>query len=203
MSSEQTQDDAVVTGEADDRDGRGEAEDLTLEEERPEQVEVDHRPSRLTQGVSVASALVGALFSAPFATLAIPFGLAGVVMVAGSMVTVYSIKWLTLGTAMILVGALVSGAFGALPSEIMLLAVGAAVLGWDAGQHGIVVGRQLGRQTRTRRAELVHVAASALVIGVASAFVYLVYLVGAGGQPGPAVALLVIGVLLLTWLLRS
>lgn len=202
MSTEHTHDDGLEASEASDGQA-SEPGDLSLEEERPEQVEVEHVPSRLAQGMAIGSALVGALLSAPFATLALPFGLAGFLMVVGSMVTAYSLAWLTLGTAMVLVGALISGAFGAIPPELMLLAVSATVVGWDAGQHGLVVGSQLGRQTRTRRNELVHVAGSALVVGLASAFAYLVYLFGAGGRPGPAVAVLVVGILFLTWLLRS
>jgi hypothetical protein len=202
MSTEPTHD-RDGPGEPDGDEQRQQSETLTLEDEQSEQVELNPAPSRLSQGISVGGGVVGALLSAPFATLALPFGLAGAAMVTASMLAVYSVKWLTVGTGMILVGALIAGAFGVLPPEIMLLAVGTAVLGWDAGQHGIGIGRQLGRQTRTERNEAVHVAGSALVIGLASAFAYFVYLVGAGGRPAPAVALLVVGILLLTWMLRS
>lgn len=198
MSSEQ----AIESTEDDERPvetttGVDEAED----DEQP--IEIEHAPPRITQVVAGVAALIGTLLTAPFVPLAIPFGLAGLVIVAGSLFVMYSIGWLTIGTGMILLAALISGAYGALSPELMLVAVGATIVAWDAGQHGIVIGEQLGRQTRSQRNQIVHIAASSLVIALVSAFVYFVYLLGGDGRPAPAVAIVVVGVLIMAWVYRS
>lgn len=171
--------------------------------DEPGQATVNHGPSRRMQVFTIGGALLATLLTAPFTPLAMPFGLAGLVMISGSLLRTYSLGWLTVGTAMILCGALISGAYGVLPPELMVLAVGTAIVAWDAGQHGIVIGEQLGRQAPTRRNELVHVAGSSLAVGLISACLYTVFLLGEGGQPGPAVALLVLGTLILAMTLKS
>jgi hypothetical protein len=168
-----------------------------------ERLEIEHAPPRLSQGIAGGAALIGALLAASFATLAIPFGLAGLAITAASILVVHSVGWLSLGTALILVASLISGAYGVLGPELMLIAVGATLLAWDAGQHGIVIGKQLGRQTRSRRPQIVHVAASAFVIGLLSSLAYLIYLFAGSGHPAPAVSIIVVGVLILAWGLRS
>lgn len=176
--------------------------DVADPDEDAERIEVDHAPPRLSQLVGVAAALLGTALTALFAPLAIPFGISGAVIFAASLLVTYSTRWLTIGTALILVGAMISGAFGVMTPELLLLAVGATLVGWDAGQHGIVVGDQLGRQTKSQRNQLVHVAATVLVVALISVFSYLVYLLGSGGRPGPAVATVVLGIVLTAWLFR-
>lgn len=198
MSSEQ----AIESTEDDERPVETTAEvDEEEDDERP--IEIEHAPPRITQVVAGVAALIGTLLTAPFVPLAIPFGLAGLVIVAGSLFVMYSIGWLTIGTGMILLAALISGAYGALSPELMLVAVGATIVAWDAGQHGIVIGEQLGRQTHSQRNQIVHIAASSLVIALVSAFVYFVYLLGGDGRPAPAVAIVVVGVLIMAWVYRS
>jgi len=177
--------------------------DTTADDEEREPVDVEHAPPRLSQALSTGGALVGAGLTVPFALLAIPFGLSGVAIVALSLFKVHSRGWLSIGTALVLVGSLISGAYGAVTPEIMLVGVASTVLAWDLGQHGISIGEQLGRKTRSKRLQLVHAATSAVVIGLVSFVAYFVYLFSGDGRPGPAVALIVLGIVVMAWLFRS
>lgn len=165
-------------------------------------IEIVHAPPRLSQIVGCVGALFGALLASPFVPLAIPFGFAGIVIVAGSLLSLYSIGWLTVGTGMLLIAALISGAYGALSPELMLLAVGSTLVAWDTGQFGIVLGDQLGRQTDSQRNQIVHISATVLVITAISSITYFAFLAGSGSRPGPAVVVIVVGVLVMAWVYR-
>lgn len=184
-------------------DERSNPEQVLEDEEEGEVVAVEHAPPRLSQGIGVGAALLGVVLSVPFAVLAIPFGVAGLLITAASLLVTYSRGWLTLGTGMILVGILLTGAYGAVPPELLLVAIGATIISWDAGQHGLVIGEQVGRQSPSHRNLGVHVAATTLVIGMVSALGYLVYLIGGSGRPASAVSVAVVGVVLTAWLFRN
>jgi len=192
-------DDTAVATTAD----AGPASESESESEPPEPVDVEHAPPRLTQFVAAGGAILGAALTAPFVLLALPFGIAGATIVAASAFLVQSRGWLTVGTGLVLVGTVVTGVYGAVPPALMLASVGATILGWDVGQHGIVIGEQLGRSPRSRRIQVVHAATSAIVIGGISAVAYLVYLFAGDGRPAQAVALVVLGVIVLAWVFRS
>ena len=202
MSTTTTQG-ADSASEPDVTDAAAASPEVTPDEEEDDSVEVAHAPPRFSQAVSIAAALVAVVLTAPFAILAVPFGIGGLVMVAVSVLSKYSRGWLTAGIGMILFGTLITGGYGTLPAELLLVAVGAALVAWDTGQYGIVLGDQLGREASSQRIQVVHLAASAIVIGVASAFAYLIFLLSTGGQPAPAVAVAVIGIVLLAWTLRT
>lgn len=171
-------------------------------EDEQETVEVVRAPSRLGQVVALVAAAVGVVLTAPFAALALPFAVAGLAVVAGSLFVAHSRGWLSVGVGLILLGAIISGGYGAVPVELMLVGVAAALLAFDVGQYTIGVGEQLGRQAPTRRLEVTHATASAIALTVASAFVYAVYLFAGDGRPASAVALSVIGAILLMWVYR-
>lgn len=168
-----------------------------------ESVEIVHAPPRLAQVISIVAALIGVALTIPFTILAIPFGVAGFILVAASVFSLYSRRWLTAGIGMILFGALITGSYGSLPAELLLVGVGATLIAWDAGQHGVLLGNQLGRQAPSQRNQIVHVTSSALMIGIVSMFTYGIFLVGAAGRPEPAVALAVIGLVVLIWTQRT
>jgi len=66
-----------------------------------------------------------------------------------------------------------------------LLAAGVALaLAWDLADHGISVGEQVGRETRTRRNVAVHAGTNLLAGGLSVAVVYGVYLAAAGEPAG-------------------
>lgn len=175
----------------------------TTEDEERTPVSVDHRPPRASQLITMLAVIMGVMLTVPYAILAIPFGVSGVALVAMGTFYTYSRSWLTAGTALILLGTIVTGAYGAVPPELMLLGVGAVIIGWDAGQHGIVIGNQLGRETHSRRNLLVHTTISALVVGLISTIVFLAFLLASGGQQAPAVAVVIIGITILTWVYRN
>jgi 4-hydroxybenzoate polyprenyltransferase len=172
------------------------------EPDDPEPVEVVHAPSRLGQVVALVAAVIGVGLTAPFAALALPFSVAGLAIVAGSLFVASSRGWLSVGVGLLLLGAIIAGGYGAVPVEFMLVGVAAALLALDVGQFGIDVGEQLGRGTRTRRLEITHATATVIALTVASAFVYAVYLFAGEGRPASAVALSVIGAIVLMWVYR-
>jgi len=167
-----------------------------------QQVTVERAPPRLSQVVSLVAGVFGAVLTTPFALLATPFGLAGVVALASGLFVTHSRRLLSVGAGSILFGAILTGAYGAVPTELMMIGVIATVLAWDTGRYGFSVGEQLGRKTDSRRLQLVHVAASVLVLSSVSGFAYAVSLVAATGRPASAVGLAVLGIVLTTVLLR-
>jgi|GEM_PF-1479970 len=172
------------------------------ETEGPTPVTIERAPPRWSQFVALGAGVVGALLTTPFALLALPFGLAGIVVLAGGLFLTHSRRWISVGTALVLVGTIISGAYGAVSIELALIGVTASVLAWDVGHHGIGIGEQLGRETRSKRTQLVHTAVSAVVLGTVSMVAYTVSLVAAGGRPVSAVALVVAGIVVVAWLFR-
>jgi len=188
-------------GNSDGTGAAGTATDGASEDRTP--VDVDHAPPRTSQVIALVAILLGALSTAPYATLAIPFGLAGVALVAVALVRTHSREWLTVGTALVLVGAVVTGAYGAVPVELMVVGVGATVLAWDVGQHGIVAGEQLGRQPVSDRNLLVHAATGVVALGVVSALAYAAFLLAGSGRQASAVTVVVVGLVVAAWVFRS
>jgi len=128
-------------------------------------------------------------------------GVVGVTLVALGVIPLRGSgsRWLVkLGTALVLLTVLLAGVVARPGLSTLLVGAVATVLAWDAGEHAIGLGAQLGRRATTWPAEVAHVGASA-VVGV------LVLLsgrvVGGLGSPdlglGPFVVLLT-GLLALT-----
>lgn len=153
--------------------------------------EITRRPSSFGASVAMAAAVlstVGTLLAAPVAAVA---SLAGM-LVVGAGLLVASRRLVTLGGTLLVGGVLYAGYLGASPEPLLFGAL-LGVLAWDVAGNAISIGNQLGRETRTRRAETVHAAAS-LVVGAFSVVVgYGTYLAAGGGQPLLALLLLVVG----------
>ena len=84
--------------------------------------------------------------------------------------------------------------------------VGGAVLGaaaWDVADHGLGLAVHVGRETATRRNELVHAAVSLAVGGAAGAVAFGGFPAGGGGQPATALVLLLFGGVVLLAALRG
>lgn len=173
------------------------------EDDEIEPVDVVHAPPRLTQGVAIVAAFFGAVLSGAFVPLAIPFNLAGFVMFTASITIRNSSRWLAGGIGLILFGTLFTGAYGVLPPELMILAVGMTLVAGDAGQHGLVLGEQLGRQARSYRTQIVHLAGTVFVIGFSGLLVSAVFLIAGDGRPAPAVVIAVVGILFSAWIFRN
>ncbi|MFC4247779.1 hypothetical protein ACFOZ7_12545 [Natribaculum luteum] len=168
-----------------------------------EPVAVTHAPSRAAQFVTVAAALVGAGLTTPFTLLSIPFGVGGIVIVAVSIAAIYSAGWLSVGVSLLLAGALIAGAFGTSSPEVLLVGISAIVVAWDAGQHGLRLGEQLGRETPTDRNLAIHLVGTVLTLALASLVGYAIFLFAGDGRPAPAIGVVVLGIVLLAWLLRQ
>ena len=73
-------------------------------------------------------------------------------------------RWLVkAGAGGVFLAVLVAGLFRDATFGSLLFAMVGTVLAWDAGEHAIDVGRQLGRTTSTWRLDLAHVGATAAV----------------------------------------
>ena len=175
----------------------------TVTDSEKEPVTVTRGPSRAAQLITIVAALLGMGLTTPFTLVSIPFGVAGLVIVALSITVATSVRWLSVGAALILVGAVLAGAFGALSPEVALVGVSATVLAWDAGQHGIVLGEQLGRGTSPRRNLIVHVAATTVALTVFSGVGYATFVFASGQRPAPAISVVLLGVVILAWLFRQ
>lgn len=162
---------------------------------------VDRRPSRFGLLLSTAAALtaVGVLLlvSPGGAVLVLAGGLA---LALGVERDVSALRGVAL--AAMLCGVVLAG----LVSDhvvVVLVAVVAVAVAHDAADNAVDVGAQLGRATRTRRAEAVH-AAGTVLVGAAGALVgYAVFASVGGGKPVATVVLLVVGALLVQVTFRS
>lgn len=200
MSEEQSTQTADAESETSAEPAVEPAEELETHEK--ETVRVDHSTPRLSALLATVAAFVGVALSAPFNVLAAPFGVGGLVIVAGSLFLRDSRGYLSLGVGLALLGTIITGAYGALPPALMLVAVSALLIAWDVGQHGLSIGQQLGRDTRTSRLELVHAGVTTLAIAVVDIVAFAVFQFAGGGRPASAVTLVVIGAIVLIWTLR-
>lgn len=142
-------------------------------------------------GVALADGFPDALRALPPLVGVLAFGL-GVVPLRGDG----SRTLVKLGAGFVLAGVLVAGIFRAVPTGTLVAGAVAAVVGWDLGEHAINVGEQLGRAASTWRTEGVHAVSSVLVGGAAVLAADLVDGAGSVGLSLPALALLVLAVVL-------
>jgi len=160
---------------------------------------ITRRPTTLSGGLSlVVGSLVlvlGALVSVP----AIGPGVLGVTSL-GLAVTYGRRRLADLGGVGLLLTTVAAGLSG---SELLTLgcAVG-AVLAWDLANNAIELGEQLGRETDTSRAELVHAGATLGVGLVTAGTSYVIYRSATGGQPVTAVFFLLLAAVALISSLR-
>ncbi|WP_241964445.1 hypothetical protein [Halorubrum sp. 48-1-W] len=153
--------------------------------------ERDTRPPTLAVVVSLVAALAGtvaALVAAPTGGAVV--GASLVLLAGGSLLgSARVLSWgATTGIAGIALAAGVGGG-----AEPLLVAGVALAVAWDVADHGLSLGRHVGREGRTRRNVTVHAGTSLLVGTIAGAVVYGTYVVAAGGQPIAALALLCFG----------
>ena len=163
---------------------------------------IDRSPDR-TGVLLTAAAALGAVASLAVAGVpsALALGVVGVVVLLGAAAVGHR-RGLDWGALVAFGGVLLAGIGGARAGPLLVSMV-ATVVAWDAGEQAISVGEQLGRAAPTRRATVVHVAASTLVGAGGAAVGYGVYRLAGGGRPASALALLLLGGVLITWALRE
>lgn len=153
--------------------------------------ERDTRPPTLAVVVSLAAAAVGTLAVIVAAPLGgAVAGLSIVGLAVGSLAG--SNRVLSWAAAASVAGIALAAAFGAGPEPLLVAGV-ALALAWDVADHGLSVGRQVGRDARTRRNVAVHAGATLLTGTFSASVVYGSYVTASGGQPIAALALLLFG----------
>lgn len=153
--------------------------------------EITRKPSWFGTSLALAAALFsvfGTLLAAPTAALA---SLAGMAVIGAGLAAV-SRRLVTIGGVLLVGGVLYAGYLGARPEPLLFAAL-LGVLAWDVAGNAISIGTQLGRETRTRRAETVHAAGTLVVGGFSIVVGYGTYLAVGGGQPLVALLFLVVG----------
>lgn len=167
-----------------------------------ESIDVDNSPVTITSVAAIGAAVVAALTSAPFGIMSIPLGFAGIALVGYGLYVKEERKWVSFGAASLVLAIIISGTLGA-PLEFLLVSMIGTILAWDFGQNAIGLGQQIGRESETRRNELIHMSASLIVAGAAAALGYGVYALSAGGQPVSGLSMLVLALLLMLWAIRT
>lgn len=162
--------------------------------------EITRKPSRFGTGAALAFAFVSVLATAATSTLGAGAAFAGLLALAAGL-GVASQRVIGIGGALLLVGVLVGGYYGGSPEPLLLGAL-AGVLAFDAATNARSIGEQLGRESATARAELVHSAASLGFGATATAVGYGVFAAAGGGQPLLALLLLAGGAVALVTGLR-
>jgi hypothetical protein len=187
---------ATGTGRGADRPGDDGRDDPPGEAET---VRLDARPSGTGTAIAGLVGFVAVAAQAPGGP-AVAVGGVGLVALVGGL-RQGARRVVSLGVLGLLVGVLVAGAVG-LPTELLLVSAAASAVAWDVADQAVSLGEQVGRRADTARAEFVHAAGSALVATVAVAAAYLVFRTVAGG-PVLALALLLLGAILLASVLRG
>lgn len=163
---------------------------------------IDRSPARLTGGFAVGTGVLAAAPTATVTPVSLLAGVLGLVLVAAGVGFDRGRQRLvTVGAAVLFSGVLTAGAMGA-PIELLLVGGTASILAWDFGQNAISVGEQLGRESRTTRAEIVHAAGSTIVATLTAGVGYAIYRVASGGQPIVALVFLLIAAIVLVSTLR-
>jgi hypothetical protein len=157
-------------------------------------VPVEHAPARLSSGLAALFALAAAVTTLAV-VLSIPLGVGGCIAILGGLAR-GSRKYINAGAAALVGGVLLAGVYG-LTTPLVLAGVTAGVLAWDVADNAVSVGRQLGRGADTARGEVVHAAASTLVGTAVASGGYVVSRVVSGGRPLAALALVLLGAVVL------
>jgi hypothetical protein len=105
------------------------------------------------------------------------------------------------GAVALFAGTLLAGALGASPAALVI-AAGAALVAWDAAEHAIGLGEQVGRRADAGRAVAVHVAGGGLLVAVGGGVAYGAYRL-VGSESPLALALLLAGAVALVTVLRA
>lgn len=132
---------------------------------------------------------------------AIAIGTLGIIIFTLGLIS-SSRQLLSIGTVFLFIGMIAGGIFQT-STEQLLVGMTAVVLSWDTGEHAINIGEQLGRDAKTRRAELSHFANSTLVGIIAVLTGYIIFKIGTGGQPVAALILLLFAAIVLLSVLKE
>lgn len=151
-----------------------------------------HEYTASTAGLGLTAA-VGLLGAVSTLLTGVWIGLVGVVL-AASGVYRGSRRLLGVGVAVLFGGVVVAGLLS-VPAVVLVPAMVGTVLAWDVGENAITVGEQFTAAADTWRGELLHATASAIVVTLFAVGAFVVYTASTGGYPLAAVAMAVVGAL--------
>lgn len=170
------------------RESRTEADSDSL-------VTIDERPARTSSAFAIAASIVVVVVAATGGAIPSVVAITGLGLVGLAGVTAYRTA-LTAGSVLLFL-AVIFGGIGGLSPLAILIGIGATVFAWDVADHGLDLGRRVGRNARTRTNEFVHAGGSLAIAGLAAGFGFGVSIVISGGQPVTALVFLLLGVVLL------
>jgi hypothetical protein len=157
----------------------------------------------------------------PPAIAVLPAVVAAMVVFLGSLTSTTSVALSALGTALLVYGtqsgtrrfvtlgggalffAVVFSGIAGLETRYAVVAGAAAIVAYDAGEHAVSLGHDVGRDGNVGAALLVHVAITSAVALVVASFSYAVYEYGPGSLPVGALVALLLGGVLLAYALRE
>ncbi|MFC7138716.1 hypothetical protein ACFQMA_02555 [Halosimplex aquaticum] len=157
--------------------------------------EITRRPgnhSLLVSGVAGATAAAAGL--AGGVTGAVVTALGTVVLLAGVRRATH--RAVDVGGLVAFVG-VVLAALGDAPAPAVLVGTAASVVAWDAAGNAVSIGRQLGAEADTARAETLHAATGALVGLVSAGLGLVLFEVGPTRQPVTTLFVLLVAAALL------
>lgn len=154
---------------------------------------IDRSPGRVSVALATGFAALAAVLLP--SSLSAILGVPGAALVAAGSVR-GSRRTVGYGLATFAVAISFAGVSGAPPLALVLSTL-LAVLAWDAGRYGILVGEQLGREAATTRIQVAHTALNATVAVAGAGLASATALIVSGGQPVAAVALLLFGAVVL------
>ena len=160
--------------------------------DRPEH---DVEPTPAAPLLSVSLALAAGVLAVLALAVGSPLaGAAGLVAVAllASALAVRSLRLCTAAAGGYVLAIAAGGVTGAGAGSLVTAAV-CAVVAWDVADHGLELGRQVGREAPTARNELVHAVGSLGLATGAAAVAFGAFLAAGGGRPATALVFLLLG----------
>lgn len=154
------------------------------------------------------AAVLPALVASGLALLSLVVAPTGLVFAApGAMLLLFGARMgerrhVSAGAAVLSLGVLVGAFSGVEPAYALVGGVG-AVVAYDAGEHAVSLGHDVGQDARVEQAVLVHVASTVSFSVVVAALAFGVYTFGPSALPLTALLTLLLGGILLAFVLRE
>lgn len=156
--------------------------------------DIDRRPTVISVGGGVLAGFGIVLIFAQYTVIAT--AIAGIGLLALTVGGYFGMREvIPFGTGMLILSLLTAG-FLMVPPSALLAAGVFAVLSWDLLSNGLILGKQVGRNARTVKAELAHGGATLLGGTIVAASIFGIYSVSPGGWPLAALILALLAGLL-------
>lgn len=184
------------------RASRGDTEASTrgAPPDEPMDAEPTPAPPALSAALSLSLGAAAVLALAAGSPLAGAAGLVALSLLASAL-ALRSRRVASIAGAAYVLSVVSGGVTGAGPASLVAASV-LAVVAWDVADHGVGLGRQVGREAVTVRNELVHAGVSLGLATAGAAVAVGGYLAASGGQPVTALVFLLVGAIALLAALR-